>query len=52
MWVQVLNRLLVDSAGSMAEAGAGSIIERRHSWPGEAEGETWGRAVDNAIQYS
>ena len=49
---QVLYGLLVDSAGSMAEAGAGSIIERRRSWPGEAEGETWGRAVDNAIQYS
>ena len=48
----MLYGLLVDSAGSMAEAGAGSITERRRSWPGEGEGETWGRAVDNAIQYS
>ena len=48
----MLYGLLVDSAGSMAEPGAGSIIERRRSWPGEVEAETWGRAVDNAIQYS
>ena len=49
MWVQVLYGLLVDSAGSMGER---SVIERRRSWPGEVEAETWGRAVDNAIQYS
>ena len=48
----MLYGLLVDSAGSMAEAVSGSIIERRRSWPGETEGENWGRAVDNAIQYS